>query len=197
MKRREISLLVFILISVFILVYSPHFNYRFPYFIDEWHHISQSYNLFEEGYFLGSGKLEIGFQLFLRILSLIIEVFRINFFLFYKFLPALWAVFSALVLFYVVEKKTSNFYIGILAVIFFASIKSNSDIGGLWFFTPLTFSIPFVFLYIYFFTEGIEKRDNQMILWSLVIMIFLLPIHAISVLFAIPILLIYCLFHLK
>jgi len=70
MKRREISLLVFILISVFILVYSPHFNYRFPYFIDEWHHISQSYNLFEEGYFLGSGKLEIGFQLFLRILSL-------------------------------------------------------------------------------------------------------------------------------
>src|SRR3989344_8559004 len=197
MKRREISLLVFMLIFVFILVYSPHFNYRFPYFIDEWHHISQSYNLFEGGYFLGSGKLEIGFQLFLRILSSIIEVLRINFFLFYKFLPALWAVFSALILFYVVEKKTNNFYIGILAVILFASIKSNSDIGGLWFFTPLTFSIPFIFLYIYFFTEGLEKRDNQMIFWSLVIMIFLLPIHAISVLFAIPILLIYSLFHLK
>src|SRR3989344_2481889 len=197
MKRREISLLVFMLIFVFILVYSPHFNYRFPYFIDEWHHISQSYNLFEGGYFLGSGKLEIGFQLFLRILSSIIEVLRINFFLFYKFLPALWAVFSALILFYAVEKKTNNFYIGILAVILFASIKSNSDIGGLWFFTPLTFSIPFIFLYIYFFTEGIEKRDNKMVLWSLGIMIFLLPIHAISVLFAIPILLIYCLFHLK
>ena len=89
-----------------------------------------------------------------------------NLVLFYKFLPAIWAVFSALALFFLVYKKTNDFYLGILAIIFFASIKSNLNLLGLWFFTPLTFSIPFILLYIYFFTEGIEKRDNQMIFWS-------------------------------
>ena len=185
-------MLVFVLVLVFILVYSPHFSYRFPYAIDEWHHISQSINFGTGNYEFNYGALEIGFHIFLKF----VDVFT-NLVLFYKFLPAIWAVFSALALFFLVYKKTNDFYLGILAIIFFASIKSNLNLLGLWFFTPLTFSIPFILLYIYFFTEGIEKRDNKMIFWSLGIMIFLLPIHAISVLFAIPILLIYSLFHTR
>ena len=192
MNKKEISLIILISIIIFLIVYSPHFSYPFPFFIDEWHHLTQSSNLGTRYYESGISGIEIGFHIFLRVLNSFT-----NLILIYKFLPALWAVFSALTLFYIVEKKTNNFYVGILSMIFFMSIKSNIDLGGLWFFTPLTFSIPFVFLYIYFFTEGIEKQNNKMILCSLGIMIFLLPIHVISILFIIPILLVYCLFHLK
>ena len=131
----------------------------------------------------------MGFHLLLLPLSKIADLVLI-----YKFLPAIWAVISGLVLFYVVYKKTNGrFFTALFAMIFFASIKSNVNITGIWFFTPLSFSTPFVFLYIYFFTEGIEKENKRFILLSLITMAALLPIHAISVLFAIPFLAIYSL----
>jgi len=82
-------------------------------------------------------------------------------------------------------------------MIFFISIRSNVNITGLWFFTPLTFSIPFIFLYIHFFTQGIQQQNKKYLVYSLLIMLFLLPIHAISVLFAIPFLIIYSLINYK
>ena len=78
---------------------------------------------------------------------------------------------------------------------FLASLKSNVNILGLWFFTPLIFSIPFIFLYIYFFTEGFEKQNKKNILISFFIMLLLIPIYSISVLFAVPFLIIYSLFY--
>ncbi len=100
-----------------------------------------------------------------------------------------------LILFYITKQKTSqfqdSFLIAVFTIFFFASIRSNVNITGLWFFTPLTFSIPFIFLYIHFLTRGIEEQNKKFIIYSLLIMILLLPIHAISVLFAIPIVVIY------
>src|SRR5690606_35896863 len=129
-------------------------------------------------------NIESGFHFLLFLSSYLIDLV-----LNYKYLPALWATFSALTLFYLVYKKSgNNFYLGLLSIIFFASIKSNVNILGLWFFTPLTFAIPFIFLYFYLFTEGVEKENTKMVIGSLLIMIFLLPFHAISVLFSIPVL---------
>jgi hypothetical protein len=82
-------------------------------------------------------------------------------------------------------------------MIFFASIRSNVNLTGILFFTPLTFSIPFIFLFIYFFTEGIEKQKVKLVIASLAVMAFLIPIHSISVLFAIPILIIYAALNFK
>ena len=193
MKKSRVFLIILVSIFVFLLVYTPHYNYPFPSHIDEWHHITEAMKI-EAGEYTGGGfAYRIGFQILLLLLLKIT-----NLVLIYKFLPALWAVFSALVLFSVVYKKTNKqFYTAILAMIFFASIKSNVNITGLWFFTPLSFSIPFIFLYIYFFTEGIEKQNKKLILISLAVMIFLLFFHSISVLFAIPFLFIYSLFNFK
>jgi len=131
--------------------------------------------------------LELGFHFFLFILSWVFDLVLI-----YKFLPALWICLTAGVLFYVVYKKTGrNFLPAWLAMIFFASIKSNVNITGLWFFTPLTFAIPFIFLYVYFLTEGVEKQNKKLILWAVAIMAFLTPTHSVSVLFFIPALLVY------
>lgn len=193
MKKSRIFLIIIVLIFTFLLVYIPHLGYPFPRHVDEWHHITEAIKLEKGEYSGGATGYRIGFHILLLLLSKIT-----NLVLIYQFLPAIWAVFSALVLFYVVYKKTDKqFLIALFSMIFFASIKSNVNITGLWFFTPLTFSIPFIFLYIYFFTEGIEKHNRKFILLSLATMILLLFIHSISVLFAIPFLLIYSLFNFR
>jgi hypothetical protein len=179
-------------IAILLLVYSPHFDYRFPYHIDEWHHISEAIKLRSGEYSGGTIGFRVGFHIILLVLSSAVNLVSV-----YRFFPALWAVVSALVLFYVVYKKTNKFLIALFSMLFFASIKSNTNITGLWFFTPLSFSIPFIFLYVYFFTEGIEKQNKKFILLSLVIMAFILVVHPISVIFAMPFLGIYSLMHFK
>lgn len=63
---------------------------------------------------------------------------------------------------------------------------------GIWFFTPLTFSLPFILLYFHLISEGIEKNKKQLVLAGMAIMLMLIPVHAIAVLFALPALFIYC-----
>ena len=191
MKNQQRFFIVLVSIFIFLLVYSPHINYPFPFHIDEWHHITEAIKLGEGDYSGGGIGYRIGFHVFLLGLSYFVNLISM-----YQFLPAIWAVFTGLVLFYVVYKKTDNYWIALFSMIFFASLKSNVNIEGLWFFTSLTFSIPFIFLYVFFFTEGIEKQNKKQILMSLAIMAFLVPVHSISVLFAIPFLFVYCLFHL-
>jgi len=135
----------------------------------------------------------MGFHFFLFLLSWLFDLTWA-----YQFFPATWTVLSSLVLFYVVYKKTNkNFYLAWLSMIFFVSIRSNVNLTGLWFFTPLTFAIPFIFLYTYFFTEGIEKQNAKQLLISLLIMVFLVPIHSISVLFAMPTFILYLIINYK
>jgi hypothetical protein len=193
MKKVKILLVGLTVIGVFLLVYYPHYHYPFPSHIDEWHHITEAIKLQKGEYSGGFKGFRIGFHIILLLLSKIA-----NLVLIYRFLPAIWAGFSVLVLFYVIYRKTSGqFYPALWAMLFFASIKSNVNITGLWFFNSLTFSIPFIYLYIYFFTEGIEKENNRFILASLAIMVMLVPVHSISVLFALPFLFLYSLSNFK
>jgi hypothetical protein len=176
--------------------------YPMPFHVDEWHHISESIRMENYGEYFEMLRgnsitkftgLEVGFHFFLFMISWVVNLVWT-----YQYLPALWAVFSALALFYVVYKKTNNnFLIAWLAMIFFASIRSNVNLTGLWFFTPLTFSIPFIFLYIYFLTNGIEDRNRKHVLIGLVIIIFLIITHSISFLFSIPALLIHSIINYK
>lgn len=190
--KKKILLVVFVCLATFLLVYSPHINYVFPFHIDEWHHITEAIKLGDGDYTGGGAGYRVGFHVFLFLLS-----FPLNLIEVYRFLPAIWAVLTGLVLFYVTYKKTNNYWIALFAMIFFASLKSNVNIEGLWFFTSLTFALPFIFLYVFFFTEGIEKQSKRDILISLGIMAFLIPVHSISVLFAFPFLFLYCLFNLS
>jgi hypothetical protein len=53
----------------------------------------------------------------------------------------------------------------------------------------LTFAIPFIFLFIFFFIRGLEKENKTYLLLSFLIMLLLVPLHVTSVTFALPILL--------
>ena len=196
LTKKQVIIVATISIFIFFIVYTPHLSNPYPIHIDEWRHITEAIKLKQDFNKSGWEGIEIGFQIFLAFLS-----FFINLGLFYKFLPALWALVCAITLFFIAKKITSDneqsFFISLFAMIFFASIKSNVNVTGLWFFTPLTFSIPFIFLYIYFFSQGIQEQNKKYILTSLVIMLILIPVHSISVLFAIPFLAIYLLINCK
>jgi len=171
-------------IAIFLVVYSPHYDYPFPSHIDEWHHISEAGKLETGEFHRGVSAYRIGFQLLIYALSKISNVVLV-----YQFLPGIWAIVSGLTLFYITYKRQGNaFAPALFAMFFFASIKSNVNLTGLWFFTPLTFSIPFIFLYMHLFTEGIYRKRKSLIIASLLIMTLLIFVHAISVLFALPIL---------
>ncbi|MBU3912956.1 MAG: glycosyltransferase family 39 protein [Nanoarchaeota archaeon] len=202
MNKKQAVLLILVCVGIFLIVYSPHFSCRFPLHIDEWHHIRQAIRLGNGNYEtithysimgrqgISPSLFEIGFDIPLFLLS---KLF--NLVLIWQFLPAIWAVISALVIFFIIKKKTDNCWIALFSIIFFASLKSNVNILGMWFFVPLVFSIPLIFLYIYLFSEGLQNQNKKFILISVVIIALLLFIHPISFLFSLPFLLIYLLFH--
>lgn len=187
----QVSLLIGVIIAISILVYSPHFYTPFPTSMDEWHAIQQAISISNKAYPLGN--FELGFDFFLYLLGRFV-----NLIFAYQFFPAIWAVISALVLFVTVYNFTDrNFPVSLLSAVFFGAIRSDQNLTGLWFFTALSFSIPFIFLYMFFFAKGLKEQKSKYILISLGIMIFLVFVHAISVLFAVPILVISCLFNIK
>jgi len=188
-KRKTLKtiLVTLILILTFILVYTPHLNYKYPSHIDEWRHITESQKLKEGEYKLGThASLELGFHLFLRTLSYFTDII-----LAYKYLPALFASLSSLALFFFTYKTTKKYYMAVLSMIFFASLRSNTNIMGLWFFVPLTFAIPLIYLFFLLFSEGIEKNNTKKIICSLIIYTLIFFMHPVSATFMIPILIIY------
>ncbi len=168
LSKKDIPLLILICILGFILIYTPRAQNPYPMHVDEWHHIDEAIHISQGNLRYGPSGLQFGFRVFLATLSVFLNLITT-----YRYFPAIWGVLTALVLFYVVNKKTekikNNFLIASFAMIFFFSIKSNANITGLWFFTPLTFVIPLIFLYFYFFTEGIEKKNKKFILTSFLI----------------------------
>ncbi|MFA6422665.1 MAG: hypothetical protein WCV92_04675 [Candidatus Buchananbacteria bacterium] len=201
MKKWQYLLIALTAVVVFFVVFKIHLDYHFPYHVDEWHHISESIRLGNYGEYFQVLRMEqankftgieIGFHFFLFLFSFVFNLVSV-----YQFFPAIWAVLSILALFFVIYKKSNNFWLAWLSIVFFASIKSNVNITGIWFFTPLSFALPIIFLYFYFITEGIEKYNKKYLLVGMALMLLLIPIHSISVLFSIPALIVYCLFHYK
>ena len=197
-------LLALVFATTFVLVYSPHLNYPYPFHVDEWHHIAKANDLAQGSFHFGRSMLEVGFHFFLASLSRM----GVDLVLCYRFLPAMWAVFGAGVLFLVVYQLGASFcyqgkrlenldryLLAMLAVIFFSSLKSNVNILGFWFFTPLTFCIPFIYLYFYLFAKGLIEENKRKIGLSVLIMAALIPVHALSILFVLPVFLMMFVIH--
>jgi len=166
--RKEDILLVLACTFAFLLVYSPHFMYNYPFHIDEWHHIELALKLNE-------GKkielMEIGFDFILSMLSRTVNLIKV-----YAFLPALFALFSAFILFYYLRKRFNSIaaFIGILL---FASLPSNVNLLGLWFFTPLTMAIPFIYLSLFIFEEALNEKNKKKFIISLILTAIAFTIH--------------------
>jgi len=155
-----------------VLAYYPHIDYPYPLHVDEWHHIYEASRLAQGEYGLHSlASFEVGYHVFLALLLKL----GVNLVLSYKYLPALFAAASALSAFAFVYRISGSFRAGLFSVLFLASLPSNVNLMGMWFATPLTFSIPLIYLALYLFWAGFEDRDTKALIGAvLALMVCLL-----------------------
>lgn len=174
---RELAALAVAAALIFLLVYNTHANFLgnskgymlgpadgnpFPHHFDEWSHIAQARHLMGEGshprlnpylpqeWAWSVSGFEHGFHVFLAEYSVLTGFDLVTG---YQYLPALFTLFSALMLFLLV-KKAVNPTAGFLSLMFFVSIKSNVNVLGNWFLTPSMMSVLFVFASFHFFLAG-------------------------------------------
>lgn len=135
--------------SVNIQAQGKDIYYPYPYHADEWTHMASGIYLVEEGKIPEinpySGwkhiDLEPGFHVFLGLLFMVMDPVKS-----YQFFPAFNSMLLTLAIFFFVYVLTKKYYAGLLAAIFAASIQSNINIQGSWFFLPFTFGLSLMFL---------------------------------------------------
>jgi len=174
-------------------------QYPFPLHADEWTHLAQAIDTienrgvsFKNPYFsqdfnyTQTGFLEPGFHVFLAeffVLSGVDRVFG------YQYLPALFACISALMLFMLARKLSGSFAVGIFSMLFYASLRSNVNIMGLWFFIPFVLNITVIYLFYYCLVSSLEDRKWFVALFLVTLTGF--SIHASFMLMTIAIAFIY------
>ncbi|ODS37030.1 hypothetical protein BEH94_08250 [Candidatus Altiarchaeales archaeon WOR_SM1_SCG] len=188
-------LLISTLVLVFNLIYAAHWDYLYPYHTDEWENLAEAVAIMENHALLNKAPnckdikkkidLEIGSHIFLAELFLLTGADPVTT---YKYLPALFAAISAFMLFLVVKRY--NFYAAILSMIFFASLKTNISIMGIWLFAPLTMSIAFIYAITFMFLYAIENKFASF-LGASASLLALALIHPISAVFVYMILSLY------
>lgn len=188
-------LVVIALLFTFTLVYSPHLNYRFPFHVDEWWHTNKALDIkdfgidfFTSDYF---NPVEIGIQLILFIISLFINIVLV-----YKFLPAINAVIIVSVLFYFLSKKF-NYWVGLVSIFVFASLRSNVNIMGLWFYVPVTAAIVFDYLCLFYLEKTVKEKNPKKIYYVALFLFLIAFIHPSSFLVMSLVIIIFLLFRYK
>jgi hypothetical protein len=177
---RAAALLGVALVVTGILSYWPHFDYVYPLHVDEWRHIGEARKLLNGQYgFWSLAGFESGYHIFLAGLSL----FGFDLITSYRFLPPVFALASAIALHAFTFHLTRSRRVSLLAVLFFAALPSNVNLLGLWFATPLTMAIPFIYLCMLLMHRGLNEGDARIILAFVLAFAGLLVIHPVSAFF--------------
>ncbi len=181
-SRNKLIILLAALLLSSAVIYYPRADYPYPNQVDEWTHLSYADKIISTGHLFNSPygnyaeyNLESGTHI------LIAEVFLLtneDMITNYKFLPVIFIIFTAFVLFTSVYAITRKFWLSMLPILFLLSLKSNANILGTWLFTPFSMSFPLVFLFLFLFSEGISNEKNNYLLSSLAILIITILFHA-------------------
>jgi hypothetical protein len=186
-------LFIFALVFIFLIVYSPHFANPLPFHFDEWTHISKATKIREQGlnYFFNNSPVQIGFDIILVLIS-----FFVNLIFIYRFLPAINAMIISFIL-YIFLRKKFNYWTGLVSIIFLASLRTNVNILGLWFYVPIIAAIVFDYLCLFYLEKSI-KKDNPKNIYLVALFLFLIAfIHQSSFLIIFLVVIIYLLFNYK
>lgn len=196
--RVKAILLALALLACFILVYTIHVHYPyqfvdpvhatlvpassypFPFHNDEWAHLATGLAIAQEKKLNLNPYLmtriadrELGFHLFLAGVFLLPGL---NAVLAYQYLAPLFLAINALFLFLLVRRLTKSYWTSLFSIIFLASLRSNTNLTGNWFFTPMTFSLFTVFLFMHCFIMAFDNRKQKTALLIASTMIFALEI---------------------
>ena len=166
-------LLFLVLLLGILIIYSPHYNYSYPLHLDEWNFITEAKVIQNEGFSrVLDAPLGSGFSIFLHFINLFFPLVLI-----FKFLPALNFLVIGGVLFYFMNENY-NYWIGLFSVIFFASLPSNVNILGTWFFVPIIAAVSLVYIYLFSFEN--LKGNPKLLYLSAVILFLIAFIHPTS-----------------
>ncbi|MBN2251451.1 MAG: hypothetical protein JW724_05195 [Candidatus Altiarchaeota archaeon] len=189
------------LASIMLLTYGIHQGCGYPYVLDEWHHLAQGMHAIDaegivlknpyyktNGEGLESGFFEKGFHLLIAEIFLATGREPVSV---YVILPALTAALTALCAFTLTCRVTGSFNSGLLSMLFFATLQSNIELLGPWFFVPLSLGFAYIYAVFYMAVEGLERRSPARLFLSAFNLLALAFIHPWSAGFVIPVILIY------
>ncbi|MFH0860565.1 MAG: hypothetical protein V1921_05145 [Candidatus Altiarchaeota archaeon] len=203
-ENRTHNQLIFLLILVltFSTVYSVHKNYRFPLHADEWQHLALSIQIMEEEGLSSLNPYDLSLHVdtepgFHILVSEILMITGVEPVTYYRFLPAIFACISNIMLFAFVWKLTKNRGIGFLSMIFFSTLKSNVNILGPVFLVPLTASIPLIYLFFLTVHQALAWKSMRRVYTLISVWIALFLIHPISAAFTAFVCFIYALTEYK
>jgi len=181
-KNKELIIFLIVLIFFSSLVYMPRHDYAFPDHADEWSHLSYADKIIDTGHLFNSPykdktevQLESGIHIFL---SEIFLMTKADIVLNYRYLPAIFFFFTALIIFITTYNITKKYWLSILTIVFLASLKSTAHIMGIWVFAPFSMSFPLIFLFLFIFSEGITERKINSIIFSFIILLTIILFHA-------------------
>jgi len=155
MKYLIPSLVILVIVLTGFVVFYPHYNYAYPLHADEWRIARDSLKTLDykslyveeaSSGFKDYTETEPGVYLFT---SMLYSLCGLDWQTTFQFLPAIVMMISSFILFVFVKKMTKSQWAGIFAMLFFASLKSNVNVMGPWFFNALTLNIPLLFLFFY------------------------------------------------
>lgn len=166
---------------------NQNLEYDYPMHGDEWTHLAQAVYIMDAKS-LGFRNPYVTPITYHRDLESGFHIFTAEHFLLtgldpstnYKYLPALFAIISALFIFLFMRKITND-YIALLSMLFFSTLKSNINFLGVWFFIPFTMSFFLLFLYLYFlvdFKSLKNKKELYLLIITFVLSIAIYPFIA-------------------
>ncbi|VVB82691.1 Uncharacterised protein [uncultured archaeon] len=161
------------------LVEVSHFSYPFPIHVDEWIHLSQIVYILENkslgfvnpysSHLIFQQDPEVGYHL---ILATFFKISSLDPILTYQYFATIFFIINSILLFILIKKLTNNYYIGLLSIVFFLAIPTNSNILGNWFAVPLTFSLSLIFLFFIFLTDFFKTNNKLFLLSSIIFYLF-------------------------
>lgn len=200
-KILKVLLFIFVIIISGLLIYKVHysytgfiqnphvhpsyttvknFNYPFPIHADEWTHLSQIIYIIDSRTFgfrnpyspdlIFHKDFEFGFHF---LLALLFKLTSLDPVLWYQFLPAIFFIINASLLFFFMRQLTNNYYIALFSILFFLAIPSNTNFLGNWFAVPLTFSVFSIYLFFICLDKFIKQRKRNILFMQLLLMSFL------------------------
>jgi len=200
-KVFRVMCVLLILTASFLLVYSIHQYYSYPYLLDEWQHIAQGIQIADTGnitlnnpYYKDvnvssePGYYEKGFHVFLAECFMLTGQEPVRF---YVILPAIFAAITGLIVFTFTYKTTKNYAIGLFALLFYAGLRSNVSVLGPWFYVPLTMGFAYIYAILYLAATGLERYSIRLLTLSSMLLLTLALIHPWSAAIAYTVVILY------
>ncbi len=192
-------LILLILIVVFFAIYFVRFgpsgvylesqplnSFFIPIHADEWTHLAQvkysmnsGENSFINPYFkelFQHNNFESGFHTFTASFFLLTGLDAV---MNYHLLAAVFAMIAALLIYSFLFLLTKQRIVGILGMLFFLSLPSNTNLLGNWFYVPMSMSIFLIFLFLTLLYQARENADFYILGFILAISLLIYPFAAI------------------